>query len=341
MAIFEKKFLLLTVTVFFTLVFVQTEASQTKDQGSRHETVGVPIPKTQGVFEILSIGPRIGIFRYVPSSDTPEKSTRRTYTVDAGRGGDVQAAIIARMIAIIREQYPDNFNWQSIRLGRVVILSARREDETELAQFLMADFFGQRANDEARAIASSSNRLIYPEEAKKKGEAGTTLIRALVDESGQVKSTMLIHSSGFSDLDIEADRWVRSTKFKPYFENGIAQSVYAKIPVIFKLDLIPHPSDLKITMSDARSIGDRIRANTIYAMPDNLEANDPVEYNISLNATGFVTDIKLLKSSGLVDFDIAVLHAIEKSQPFPPDAKGVIPSSFVLSHRPLQIQQGP
>jgi TonB family protein len=188
-----------------------------------------------------------------------------------------------------------------------------------------------------KEIRTSANQLIYPEEAKKKGEEGTVSIRALIDESGQVKSTNLIKSSGFGDLDIEADKWVRNTKFKPYLENGVPQSVYVQIPIRFKLDRSPAPAGLKIAMSDARSIGDRIRANTIYAVPDRLDTNDPVEYIVSLNKTGFVTDIKLLKSSGLVNFDTAVRHAIEKSQPFPADENGMVPSSFRLSHRPLEI----
>ena len=52
--------------------------------------------------------------------------------VDAGPDGDVELAIVRRMIALIREHYTGDFNWESQRLGRVVVLSAAPADNAEL-----------------------------------------------------------------------------------------------------------------------------------------------------------------------------------------------------------------
>jgi hypothetical protein len=43
---------------------------------------------------------------------------------------------------LIREHYQGDFNWDSQRLGRTIIKSARIEDNTELEEFLMMEFFG-------------------------------------------------------------------------------------------------------------------------------------------------------------------------------------------------------
>jgi hypothetical protein len=46
------------------------------------------------------------------------------------------------MITLIREHYDGNFNWESQRLGRSVVQSARPEDNAGLEAFLMMEFFG-------------------------------------------------------------------------------------------------------------------------------------------------------------------------------------------------------
>jgi hypothetical protein len=45
------------------------------------------------------------------------------------------------MIAIIREYEQQDFVWESRRLGRSLMLSARQRDNAGLEQFLMQEFF--------------------------------------------------------------------------------------------------------------------------------------------------------------------------------------------------------
>ena len=50
--------------------------------------------------------------------------------------------MVDRMIDLIRQHYTGDFNWRSQRQGRVVVLSARREDHAQLEEYLMREFFG-------------------------------------------------------------------------------------------------------------------------------------------------------------------------------------------------------
>lgn len=78
-----------------------------------------------------------------------------------------------------------------------------------------------------------------------------------------------------------------------------------------------------------------IISNTVFNVPPTLADNPAVEYAVELLPDGTLRNPpRKLKSSGVPGFDEAVLRAIEKSQPFPADREGVVPSSITISHRP-------
>lgn len=97
-----------------------------------------------GIFQIIDKGVQTGRFSFRGWNNDPRQSTWKTYEVDAGVGGDVELALVRRMIAIIREHYSGDFNWESHRLGRVVVLSARPQDTANLERFLMKEFFNTK-----------------------------------------------------------------------------------------------------------------------------------------------------------------------------------------------------
>lgn len=69
---------------------------------------------------------------------------RRAFQVIEVRRGtnpDINIAVVRRMIAIIREHEKEDFRWESKRLGRDVILSARLSDTAALEAFMMQEFF--------------------------------------------------------------------------------------------------------------------------------------------------------------------------------------------------------
>jgi hypothetical protein len=99
------------------------------------------VPGTSGIFRIISIGPRYAQFSF-RSWTTGDYNPRRVLIeVEAGPDGDVERAIIRKMIELIRQYHQDDFNWESHRLNRVIVLSARLRDNEGLEDFMMREFF--------------------------------------------------------------------------------------------------------------------------------------------------------------------------------------------------------
>ncbi len=96
-----------------------------------------------GVFEILRKGTRTAEFAFNGWRPESRRQWREVIEVDAGQGGNVELAIIKRMIQLIRNHYTGDFQWESHRLQRVVKLSAAPEDNEGLEDFMMLEFFGQ------------------------------------------------------------------------------------------------------------------------------------------------------------------------------------------------------
>lgn len=84
----------------------------------------------------------------------------------------------------------------------------------------------------------------------------------------------------------------------------------------------------------ANRIGAKIKSNITFIVPEGLQGNPPVEYEVRLLPDGSVAGMRKIRSSGLPGFDDAVARAIEKSQPFPRDTNGSVPSSFIGTHKP-------
>jgi hypothetical protein len=95
-----------------------------------------------GIFQILHMGTRTGEFAFNGWRNDSRRQWREVIEVDAGQGGNLELAMVRRMIELIRTHYTEDFNWESHRLQRVVVLSARPEDTGELEDFLMREFFG-------------------------------------------------------------------------------------------------------------------------------------------------------------------------------------------------------
>lgn len=96
---------------------------------------------TNGVFQILSMGVRTAQFSFRGWTTDSSHFQRQFIDVDAGLNGDVERAIVRRMIELIRQYYKGDFNWESQRLNRVIVLSARKQDNAQLEDFLMKEFF--------------------------------------------------------------------------------------------------------------------------------------------------------------------------------------------------------
>ena len=97
---------------------------------------------TGGVFQILSKGTRTAEFAFNGWRPDTQRRWREVIEVDAGQGGDVERAIVRRMIELIRSHYTGDFTWRSHRLDKSIVMSARPEHGEELEEFLLREFFG-------------------------------------------------------------------------------------------------------------------------------------------------------------------------------------------------------
>ena len=98
---------------------------------------------SNGIFEIKNMGLHSAQFSFKGwKNNNVSRAISEYIDVDVPDGGDVKLAIVRKMIMIIRREYSGDFNWESHRLDRVIVLSARREDNSGLESFLMQEFFG-------------------------------------------------------------------------------------------------------------------------------------------------------------------------------------------------------
>lgn len=97
---------------------------------------------TNGIFEITSLGGRHAAFSFKGWTNDYSNARRESFEVEAATGQDVRLLMIKKMIALIRKHYQGDFNWESQRLGRTVVQSARLEDNAGLEDFMMMEFFG-------------------------------------------------------------------------------------------------------------------------------------------------------------------------------------------------------
>ena len=97
---------------------------------------------TNGIFEITSLSGRHAAFAFKGWTNDYSSAKRESFEVEAGTGQDVRLVMIKKMISLIRRHYDGDFNWESQRLGREVVKSARPEDSAELEEFMMMEFFG-------------------------------------------------------------------------------------------------------------------------------------------------------------------------------------------------------
>jgi hypothetical protein len=95
-----------------------------------------------GVFKITYKGVRTSQFLFRGWKQGSQRPISQSIEVEAGPDGNIELATVRRIIALIRTYHTGDFNWDSHRLGRVVVLSARAGDNAELEAFLMQEFFG-------------------------------------------------------------------------------------------------------------------------------------------------------------------------------------------------------
>lgn len=108
---------------------------------NRKPSFGSDPRKGGGVFGIERLSYDSAEFTFYGWNKDIQRNTMQLIEVRKGNAPDIRIAVIRRMIAIIREQENEDFIWESKRLGRNVLLSARQQDTRGLEDFLMREFF--------------------------------------------------------------------------------------------------------------------------------------------------------------------------------------------------------
>ena len=95
---------------------------------------------------------------------------------------------------------------------------------------------------EPKTIPSTAVRYItppapnYPTASKRLREAGRVVLRVEIGSDGRARQVMVSDSSGHARLDESAAASVRSARFAPYTENGVAMVVWTLVPIEFELE---------------------------------------------------------------------------------------------------------
>lgn len=82
----------------------------------------------------------------------------------------------------------------------------------------------------------------------------------------------------------------------------------------------------------AARIRARIKPNIVF--PDELSSNPSAEVEVRTSPDGTIVGRKLLRSSGVPNWDEAVLKAIDKTEVLPRNEDGVVPSPMIITFRP-------
>ena len=96
------------------------------------------------------------------------------------------------------------------------------------------------SQEQAKVVSDpvALNRIIpvYPRSARRRGHEGCVTVEILVEEDGHVSEAGIVSSSGHAELDSAALGVVRTARFAPATDNGVAVRGRLRLPFCFKLE---------------------------------------------------------------------------------------------------------
>ena len=162
------------------------------------------------------------------------------------------------------------------------------------------------------------------------GKDRTLTIKIYVKEDGTVDRSEVTKSSGLAALDSKVQRAVKSAKFRPYKENGIAYPFIAEQPFKLELGSAKYSNDTVVSQSCTYSFQSQHwdTQSKATSAPFNYESKPQLrifEYELEnkdrtldiefkLSRKNEVSDLRVITSSGLKKLDDEVSHAISKTK---------------------------
>jgi hypothetical protein len=107
----------------------------------RAQTFGYDPKQGGGVFQIVRMGYDNAEFNFFGWNKDIRRNIQQQIEVRKGNNSDIRIAVVRKMISIIREYEQEDFVWESYRLGRSLVLSARARDNAGLEDFMLREFF--------------------------------------------------------------------------------------------------------------------------------------------------------------------------------------------------------
>lgn len=95
---------------------------------------------------------------------------------------------------------------------------------------------------------------------------------------------------------------------------------------------VPDQNNSESSWTYATRIAARIKANIVFIKQ--VDGNPEAEVTVRTSPDGTIVGRTLTKSSGVPDWDEAVLRAVDKTQVIPRDANGEVPQTLTFTFRP-------
>lgn len=140
-----------------------------------------------GIFQITRLGSRSAQFQFITTEAGTENRVGKVVEVSVGPDEDIRRGVVRKMIDMIRQYHAGDFNWESYRLGRLVVLSARKEDSEGLEDFLMREFF---INDQLVQVDPEQVKAL-----QEKGIRGNVIVKGVFTGEGTVREPVILESS--------------------------------------------------------------------------------------------------------------------------------------------------
>ncbi len=175
-------------------------------------------------------------------------------------------------------------------------------------------------------IKAIQANVVFPESARQAGFSGKTIVNLFVDETGAVRETKILKSSGNEECDAAAVTALKKTTWQPAEQNGVPVAVWVGFPVFFQSDIKTASASPKTAGAGNSSSGDPAAYDTpaqpaggAAALAEALRYPESARkegfsgitiINILVDENGSVLETKLLKSSGNEECDAAAEDAI-------------------------------
>jgi hypothetical protein len=108
---------------------------------SRAIVFGYDPSKSGGVFQIERLSADYAEVSFVGWHASARRQMKQILEVRRNAHSDIRIAVVRSIIAVIRQHEPEEFTWDSHRLGRTLILSSAPRDNAGLEDFMMLEFF--------------------------------------------------------------------------------------------------------------------------------------------------------------------------------------------------------